>query len=212
MIVGGALGGCASYLTTSVPSNEAHPMLRRVVVGVSASAIVPLFLNMISSAIISDDMDLQDYLIFMGFCVVAGYSSKSFLSSVSKQLLDKVEKLGEKQSELEEEFEPIKAKETEPEGPPTNEIEEDEALLYQGRDEREDELSILFAITNSDYSWRTVGGIKGEVKMKQSHVKEVLKNLESKNLVKQYVRDDGKQLWAATGHGFEYERKLSLPK
>jgi len=187
-------------------------MLRRVVVGVSASAIVPLFLNMISSAIISDDMDLQDYLIFMGFCVVAGYSSKSFLSSVSKQLLDKVEKLGEKQSELEEEFEPIKAKETEPEGPPTNEIEEDEALLYQGRDEREDELSILFAITNSDYSWRTVGGIKGEVKMKQSHVKEVLKNLESKNLVKQYVRDDGKQLWAATGHGFEYERKLSLPK
>ena len=114
MIGGGSLGGIASYLSSSISKGEERPLLKRVVLGIAAAVVVPLLLSMISSSILSDDSKLMNYFTFASFCVVAGFSSKAFLTSISKRIIERIETVEDRQSELEEEVDPLLVKETEP--------------------------------------------------------------------------------------------------
>jgi hypothetical protein len=113
MLASGALGGLANALTTTLNDEESYPILKRIIVGTIASIAVPAFLNMISSSILKEDMSSLDYFIFAGFCLIAGFSSKSFLTSMSKRLVERLNKIENQQDELKSEVAPILDKETE---------------------------------------------------------------------------------------------------
>lgn len=85
----GAFGGWVNFLLSKPDNIPAPRLARSVVVGIAASFLVPLFLNMISSNLI--DLiragDNSRLLVLLGFCLVASISSTSFIKTLSDRVL-----------------------------------------------------------------------------------------------------------------------------
>lgn len=115
MILTGIVGGYVNYIlrsdtdysadaknknTEKTPvSNGARRSWPNIVVGVSATLVVPLFLSTISSTLLSDSRtDVLKYFVFGGFCLLAAIFSKRFLSSMEKQILGKAQEAAEEKA------------------------------------------------------------------------------------------------------------------
>jgi hypothetical protein len=84
MVVAGAFGGLINYFIERRDSPDKSSILRSLVVGIGASFLVPLFLNMISSDLMRQmDQDVGKLLVFVGFCLIAAITSSA--SSFVKQ-------------------------------------------------------------------------------------------------------------------------------
>ena len=147
--------------------------------------------------------------------VVAGAFSLFFLKldsfkefsggGISAKLKDRIDS-------LEADLEPIKIKETEPEAEEKDRVLNEELPEYGvDSDPEKDDMDVLFAITNSKFSWRTAGGIKADTKLSMVKVKKALQRLQFKGLVMKTERADGKSLWSGTKSGFEYDQN-NYPK
>lgn len=176
MIGSGVLGGVASYLSVDIDPDEKKPALKRVGLGLAAAFIVPLFLNMISSSILADaEKTPINYLVFAGFCIVAAFSSKSFITSISKNILDKIDSVEKKQHELASDLEPIITKETEPEPEAQSSLKNIEV--------NSDEKKILKALANPKFSRRYLRGIERETGIEDMDAVYCLISLREKGLV-----------------------------
>ena len=98
MLGAGILGGAINHFLTqeSTPTIRSF-MGRDLLVGLGASFMVPLFLNMISSDLIqlilgSKDRPPEPYkiLVFSGFCLIAAISSRAFIRTLSDRILNEV--------------------------------------------------------------------------------------------------------------------------
>lgn len=98
----GLLGGWAAYLMSFTSSIEGiagkkNALARYLVLGVIAAAVVPLFLSVLQSALISnifepkanapDAIPFSEFLILTGFCLIAAISARRFLYTVSRQIM-----------------------------------------------------------------------------------------------------------------------------
>lgn len=175
MIASGVIGGIASYYASDVRPEESSPILKRIGLGVAAAFVVPLFLSMISSSILTNpEQTPTNYLVFAGFCIVAAFSSKAFLTTVSKSILDRVQSVEQKQQDLQSDVEPIIAKETEPEpeelaSPFAVELDADENVVLQ-------------ALANPKYTRRYLKGVAAEANLTEAQVASVLSDLRKKYL------------------------------
>src|SRR5262249_22124235 len=87
----GALGGLVNYC---LPTADDKPttLRRSVVVGIGASFLVPLFLNMIWGVFLTGSRrDGLKLLVFAGFCLVEVISARQFITSLTKKVI-KLEK------------------------------------------------------------------------------------------------------------------------
>lgn len=108
-ISAGLLGGLAAYLSETVADPPTEPkhwaLLRPLLLGVLAAACVPLFLSLVQSALIKKIFAapvkppvppaFEEYLIFMGLCIVAAISSRSFIASVTQRVLQQAKEAKE---------------------------------------------------------------------------------------------------------------------
>jgi hypothetical protein len=115
-IVCGATGGLASYLlmgpmprtthhtlpndpqepgkeTRRHPLHE-HPLMGHVLLGITAALVVPLFLSLSESRVIerivsgvNNNSVYENWLIYIGFCIVAAVACRKFMQAVSGQVL-----------------------------------------------------------------------------------------------------------------------------
>ncbi len=187
MLIAGGLGGLANYLTTEIEDDEKFPAWRRVIVGAIAAIAVPAFLDMISSEIISKDMDVKNYFVFAGFCLLAGFSSKAFLTSMSKGLLDRVKNMEDRQKSLESEVDPILEKETEP-----DQDEQPDGLLT---DLTEQQKTVLKALANPNYTRRYLKGIISETALAITEVSHALNQLKDLQLVRHRTNKSSELYW-----------------
>jgi DNA-binding MarR family transcriptional regulator len=101
--VAGGAGGLAHYLLLSLPSGEKRNLfgaLRFLVAGGITAYVVPLFLSLAQSSLVKGIIDFNgpgqaysDILIFIGFCVVAGFASRAFMDTMTKKLMQMQHKL-----------------------------------------------------------------------------------------------------------------------
>lgn len=187
MAIAGGLGGLANYLTTQLDDNESHPLLKRVTVGSIAAIVVPAFLTLISSSIIKEQMTATDYFVFAGFCLLAGFSSKAFLTSMSKGLLDRVKSVEERQLTLESEVDPILEKETE--------IDDDDTTELTGLNLNEVDEKVLDALANTNYTRRYLKGVVSETKHNEQDVFASLQKLKGMELVRQSTNNKSQLFW-----------------
>lgn len=199
MLIAGGLGGLANYLTTEIEDDEKFPAWRRVIVGAIAAIAVPAFLDMISSEIISKDMDVKNYFVFAGFCLLAGFSSKAFLTSMSKGLLDRVKNMEDRQKSLESEVDPILEKETEP-----DQDQQSGDLVSTLSDE---EKEVFKALANPNYSRRYFYGVVTETGLEKLQVNNALKTLKDLDFVRCRT-SKGRELFWLTQKGRLSIRKL----
>jgi hypothetical protein len=103
----GLIGGMAAFLAEPRIDAAGKPqpdpwkvaLPRFLFLGLVASACVPLFLSLLQSGIIGKILDpaptgsdrLHGYLLLAGFCLIAAFSARKFLDTVTAQVLRKAE-------------------------------------------------------------------------------------------------------------------------
>jgi hypothetical protein len=106
----GLIGGYANYrrtveqlrTTVPAPAGETEPvvqpatlderrrhLLTCLTLGLLASALVPLFLNSLSSNLLENKTD-NNLLIFAGFCLLAGVASNGFIDALTQRMLNQI--------------------------------------------------------------------------------------------------------------------------
>lgn len=199
MITMGILGGLINYFINGTEKNdienEKTEIMKTVIIGIGASLLVPLFLNMISSNLLMEtNGNNYKTLVFAGFCLIASITSKTFISSISDRILKQTYEAKEhaKQAaliaqELRTDIDPILAKATEQENL-KKELADEEIEFCE---DDTDDIKILKALANSRYTYRCLLGICKATKISQEIVNEKLNELITMGLVAQTIRDPG---------------------
>jgi hypothetical protein len=181
----GLLGGFVNYwgAPQALAQSESYPFLKRMSAGIAASFAVPLFLNMISSSLVADSKsDPLKLLVIAGFCIVAAISSKAFIESLSKRLLNQVEQLDKDQKTLREDVEPVLTKEKEP--PVVDQV--SIASRYNLDD---DDKNVLKVLANPKWSMRSLSGIMKDTGFKDIKTVWSLTKLCNQALARKNTKD-----------------------
>lgn len=197
MIGAGLLGGITNYFRIEQEKKGWLSLSKNVLMGVSASLLIPLFLNMISSNLLTESAsDISKLFIFFGFCLIASLSSKAFIQTISDRVLNEVKETKDKLEDIKKDVEPIISKETE-----AQETEETSSFL-KGRAFIFDENAkkVLNSLGSSKYAWRTLTGITQETGMPKENVLNSLNWLSSNRLVVKTI-ERGRTLWGLTLEG-----------
>jgi hypothetical protein len=217
MLAAGTLGGVINYYQAIGSSPEqpkessATPfkprMPHRVVIGIGAAFLVPLFLNMISSDLLLACKETPTkLLVFAGFCLVASISSSAFIRSLSDRLLEQAARSAEEANrgveEVKTDLEPIKAKATEPDAGassgsrqvlPANEV----PGLGVGQ-------RVLRALCETEFAFRSVEGISRSTGIARKELEVILNSLAQDGLVRDTPTEDGLR-WCITKKGRKLE-------
>jgi hypothetical protein len=193
MIAAGILGGIVNYLLERKADPEGSSVGKSIAIGIVASFLVPLFLNMISSNLTdqirgtpTSSPDLPKILVFAGFCLVAAISSTAFIKTLSDRILQeakeakKVAHQAEKKvSEVQSEMQPLVDKETEDEVPSNAAVPLAGSVALIDPNER----NILQNLANGKWVLRTRTGVAKETGIGKSEVDRMMDDLRKRELV-----------------------------
>ena len=211
MIIAGVIGGAVNYGLTRPEKTDLRSLFWSVLTGIAAALLVPLFLNTISSSLLSGILEntakSSDIYVFFGFCLLGAIASKSMIDTLTNKLLRKTEEVEGKVENLKKNISPILIKETEPE----NDQEEKGThggLAIKGniRTGRifglvgDDSPKIVKSLGNSKYSRRTVNGISNEVGVTVEKTVKTLEWLQENGLA--FTTGAPEHYWSLTKEGF----------
>ncbi|KUO70790.1 MAG: hypothetical protein APF81_12710 [Desulfosporosinus sp. BRH_c37] len=186
MFFAGGLGGLINYYS----KDEEKNMRKSLILGIGASSLVPLFLNMISSSLLVDSgKDPHKILVFMGFCLIAAISSKAFIGTISDRIMEKIQETDQKIEDVKEVIDPIANKETEQDS-----AEGQYSEIFESPAIGEKEKAILITMNKGEYTYRTASSISDDIGMSTPSTVTLLVNLKSLGLVGQLLKT-GKTLY-----------------
>lgn len=224
----GFLGGSINYLSKSKPDDhniDRREFRKSVITGIGASFLVPLFLNMISSDLISESInDPYKLLVIAGFCLIASISAKPFIDSMSDKIIKQIQ---EDNKELRREVNAV-AKEVDSVVGSQTELEESESenettarlnremqdienrerlqrlKIY---DKDDDEVRVIKALGNGEYKYRTESGITKGTYIDTTKLSDILDELIKRNYIGSIVKENRKLYYLTTmGRALLYEK------
>lgn len=162
-----------------------------VLLGIIAAAVVPLFLNTISSNLLeTGQSNWLIIFIFFGFCLIAALFSRSFLESMYSRVIRQAKK-------AEDEALEVKGANSEPDEPENDRSLKTE-LLHERENLTENENKILYAFGIGKYTFRSFSGLKSETALSKDVVQSNLDSLVSKELIVKTFGNDRQCLWYLT--------------
>jgi len=222
IIVGiGGLGGIVKYFNVrdANTSSDRIAFFKYLLTGIGSSILIPLLLNMLSSDLIkSENISDTNYLIFAGFCFVAGFFSDRFIVSIGEKVISEINKTKEKleivkqeQIETSEKIGVILENESEPKSlanignieSTTKIMVSDQLGQGGGTVNDKDELlkEVLDTFSGGEFKFRTIDGISKELKYPSQTVEIIVKTFEQNGILKKIKGPDGRELWGLTGLG-----------
>lgn len=203
MIGAGLLGGITNYFRIDQEEKTRFSFSKNILMGLSASLLIPLFLNMISSNLLKESgSDSSRYFIFFGFCLIASLSSKAFIQTISDRLLNDVKNTKEKVEKITKDVEPIISKETEAQEAEVT----DSFMKVRALSLDEDAKKVLDSLDSGRYAWRSLTGISEQTGLPKENVLNSLNWLSSNGLV---VKTSEKGRWGLTLKGRDVFMGLS---
>jgi len=210
MLVAAVIGGLAAYLTrdrTAPEENAKDAFWRFILLGIIASACVPLFLSLVRSGIMTSILTnaggnrLESYLAFGGLCALAAYSGRSFITSISQRVLQQVAEVRNEVRQIEQKADDAQATATDAKqtaqdiatevedvdttSDPTPEIMADRKSALKSEavpsPVTADERRVLEALAMKTYRTRT--GVAEDSGVQINRISEVLDDLASRKLV-----------------------------
>lgn len=213
MIFSGFLGGLVNYFVSRKEDPQGSSFLKSVILGVAASFLVPLFLNMISSSLLESirtgGAAISNIAVFLGFCLVAAISSTAFIKTLSDRILQEAKEAKKEAREAKKEaretqsvIQPLVEKVTEEgEEDVTNTITATIPAVIAEDQER----NLLSSLSSGRWVLRTRTGLAKETGIPKPEVITILDNLRKRGLVdyKFLVGRPGekKQRWYITNEG-----------
>ena len=190
----GLLGGIINYFRTSTGFvNSGYILAKSLVTGLGASALVPLFLKMISSDLLSTSAENNiEYFVISGFCLISSIFSAKFIESIGEKLQLQVNKVENEVKEVKKELQEVTTE---------NEYGEnaESSTEYERLDE--DEKDILQKMYLSKYTYRSVSGIASEIYSTREETIKFLADLEAKNYVVKLERENSAFRWKLSDKG-----------
>jgi DNA-binding MarR family transcriptional regulator len=197
MVVAGAFGGLINYFIERRDSPDKSSILRSLVVGIGATFLVPLFLNMISSDLMRQmDQDVGKLLVFVGFCLIAAITSSAFIRSLSDKVLKEAMEARRQSKELHEAMMPILLRETEA---ASDEIKASKGVTNESLTPETGE--VLFALASGKYAWRTLDGLHEQTGLDRSLIETHLQGLAQGGYIVSKEDAQGIMRWAITAAG-----------
>lgn len=208
MIGCGILGGAINYLLNTPAENKTYCFVKNIVVGIGASLLVPLFLNMISSSLFQDicqpsqnDKLYANLFTLIGFCLIASISARQFIQSVSQKIIKDVEEVKSELEDVKESMKPIESlfEDDTPDPAPTDATMQPESRAPEMTKE---EASVLRVLGSSNYIMRSLSGIRADTGLEKRSINTLLNKLIQDNLVQQMPgKNSGQPRWFLTQNG-----------
>lgn len=186
----GIIGGATIQVTTENRPFFEKELIGKILYGVIAAFLVPLFLNTISSNLIENiGKDVQSIYIFIGFCLIASLSSKVFITTLTNKTLNS---LKEKQNNTDNQVEQISnavesivAKNTDI-PLETNEDEKNKDIIkntnyFESNDEVENKLLLEFG--RNEKTFLSVSSLSESFKMSRASISRKLKNMVGMDII-----------------------------
>src|ERR1044071_3170553 len=207
----GFFGGVLNYLLNKKDDPEDPGLWRNLVLGIGAALLVPLFLHVIGSNLVSQmhngaggHPDYSQVLVFGGFCLVAAMSAKTFIQSISDRVLkraERAEKLADEAEQKASRAQIVAERFIEPPEGKSSELSAFSADITPS----DDECGILKALANTKYVLRTSSGLAVETKISKSYTDDILKRLKELKLAEttEFTASDRqtRQYWYITAEG-----------
>jgi ribosomal protein S25 len=209
---GGVLGGLANYfMNRTQPGWLKGDFWKSVVVGLAAAAVVPLFLQTVSSNLVAECLNntsadqVVSCLVFFGFCTIAAIFSARFLTSIADKVLREVEEMKQTQNELVQTTDALVDVNSDDQGGATSleslKSDDDGGLESFGREPKPapqltSEEKLMWNMENGRRSFRTVDVLAKDAGLDVSTVENILQSMENRGIVKKMRRNsDGETLW-----------------
>lgn len=207
IISSGILGGVVNYLMTPIDESKErmrNELIKSIIIGVAAALLVPLFFNTISSNLIEESKDdLYKLFVIAGFCLIASISSKAFIQSISDKVLKDIDRVKDEVKDVQHDMKIIIENDTEQDETDEVQLNIDANLDAYFDESDANMVSILNALAESRFTYRTLKGISKDTGLEHELVKKTLNELISKNYVNQYPQDKGMTFYI-TSEGRSY--------
>jgi DNA-binding MarR family transcriptional regulator len=192
----GIFGGLVTYFRIATEFKDStFVFVKSLLTGLAASALVPLFLKMISSDLLATSQkENLDYFVVGGFCLISAIFSSKFIDSIGEKIINQIDQVSKEVKEVKNELETATTEEELKELPESR-----EQYIKLDFDEKE----VLNKIYKSKYIYRSISGLASETFLSKEIVKTILTGLESKNLVKKSLRKNNSYKWRLTDDGRE---------
>jgi hypothetical protein len=204
IFIAGIFGGIVNYFMNNVSKTwDKYDFTKSLVLGIVASAIVPLFLEIISSKLIYNSKNEHlEYFVFGGFCLLASVFSSKFLQSLGDRILKELNEVKKENKDNKEKVDVMVSQKSDDKQ--TEKFVDAKLKIQAG----EDVEKIIAALQDDEFTFRTINGLTTASNTNESTVKTILLHLEDKDYVRQFKRLDGVTLWTLTTKG----QRLALPK
>jgi len=196
----GLIGGLTNYFLNNISKiPNKYELIKSLLLGLVAASSIPLFLNTLGSKLLiivdKEKYEESNYLIFAGFCLIAGVFSTKFLQSLSDKIFKEIEEVKKENADNKEKIDAV-VNHTSDDIQPTI-----PSQIDFNSSEIQDLDKVVNALKHSKYTFRTINGIMKESNINQDTINEKLVELAKKDLVKPIIRSDGKKLWTLTSKG-----------
>jgi DNA gyrase/topoisomerase IV subunit B len=192
MVFMGGFGGATNYLNQKKKKNS--KILSTIITGILGAVTIPMILQVISSDMLAwidaDKFDSMQYLVFLGFCGVGGFSANAILPALSQRLVKQIQDLSDAHDNTQTRTSAIENAITEKDTP-TN------ALRGAPTELSPDETTILNSINNSKYYFRTLNGLATDTGLATDALQTDLDDMVKKGVLNTKQSDDGVTVWYA---------------
>ncbi|WP_221794869.1 YEATS-associated helix-containing protein [Oceanobacter mangrovi] len=203
MLLAGIFGGLVNYYLYGDKDPDAASLPRFLVVGVGASFLVPVVLDMVNSELVLESQgDPSRLLIFTGFCLISALISRFFIDNLSDRILTEAKVAKQRSDEvhhnlitMQKEILPLVDTETEQDGLVEDAEEYD---LQQDLDVTSTE--ILKVLSNGRFIFRSLAGVCREANQEESTALKTLHVLVTRSLAGKVSSKSGVR-WHITEKG-----------
>lgn len=203
MLLAGIFGGLVNYYLYSEKDPDAASLPRFLVVGVGASFLVPVILDMVNSELVLESQgDPSRLLIFTGFCLISALLSRFFIDNLSDRILNEAQVAKSRSEEVQQNLRTIQN-----ELLPLIDTETEQDLTSSDPEaiEMNDELDVtstqvLKILSSGRFIFRSLAGVCREANEEESTILKTLHVLTTRSLAGKVSGKNGVR-WHITEKG-----------
>ncbi|MBU2039098.1 MULTISPECIES: YEATS-associated helix-containing protein [Oceanospirillaceae] len=203
MLLAGIFGGLVNYYLYGDKDPDAASLPRFLVVGVGASFLVPVVLDMVNSELVLESQgDPSRLLIFTGFCLISALLSRFFIDNLSDRILNEAQVAKQRSEEVQQNLRIIQSEllpliDTETE----QDSGQEDPQVVQVNDELDvTSTHVLKILSSGRFIFRSLAGVCREANEEESTILKTLHVLVTRSLAGKVSGKNGVR-WHITEKG-----------